>query len=144
MILIADTSGVLAASDTSHPHSDAAYDTLESAALTVFSPLVLAELDHVGRRELGPDVARQMLEDIVLAAHRGDFVIAHLDPGHLTRAQAVQSRHADLRLDLADAVTVALAEEYETDAVLTLDQRDFRAVTPLTEHPAFRLFPADR
>lgn len=34
-----------------------------------------------------------------------------------------------------------LAEEYGTDAILTLDRRDFRAVLPLTEHKAFRVLP---
>jgi predicted nucleic acid-binding protein len=53
------------------------------------------------------------------------------------------TRYADLDLDLADAVTVAVAADYRTDAVLTLDRRDFRAVRPLTPHKAFRLFPDD-
>jgi uncharacterized protein len=61
----------------------------------------------------------------------------------LRKARAVQARHADLRLDLADAVNVALAEQYETDSVLTLDRRDFRAMRPLTSHKAFRLLPDD-
>jgi predicted nucleic acid-binding protein len=41
------------------------------------------------------------------------------------------------RLDLADAVNVVLAERYETDVVLTLDRRNFRAVRPLNSHTAF-------
>lgn len=51
--------------------------------------------------------------------------------------------YPDLRLHLADAVIVALAADYETDAVLTLDRRDFRTLTPLTEHKAFRVLPDD-
>jgi predicted nucleic acid-binding protein len=143
VILIADTSGVLAAFDTAHPHSDAAYRSLRDAALTVFSPLVIAELDHVGRRVLGRATARQVIEDITRLARRGDFALAQIDPDHVTRAHRVQDCYADLALDLADAVNVALAEEYETDSILTLDQRDFRAILPLTEHKAFRLFPID-
>jgi hypothetical protein len=38
---------------------------------------------------------------------------------------------------------VALAAEYRTCSVLTLDRRDFRAIRPLTPHPAFRLLPDD-
>ena len=53
------------------------------------------------------------------------------------------NRYADLDLDLADAVSVALAADYRTDAVLTLDRRDFRALRPLTPHKAFRLLPDD-
>ena len=61
----------------------------------------------------------------------------------LATALAVMSRYADLDLDLADAVSVALAADYRTDAVLTLDRRDFRALRPLTPHKAFRLLPDD-
>jgi uncharacterized protein len=55
----------------------------------------------------------------------------------------VQDRYADLGLDLTDAVNVVLAEQYETEYVLTLDRRDFRAVRPLTGHIAFVLLPDD-
>ncbi len=45
---------------------------------------------------------------------------------------------------VADAVRIALAAQFRTDAILTLDQRDFRAVRPLTaEHKAFRVLPFD-
>ena len=40
-------------------------------------------------------------------------------------------------------MNVVLAERYETDGVLTLDRRDFRAIRPLTGHKAFRLLPDD-
>ena len=41
-------------------------------------------------------------------------------------------------------VNVALAARYQTDTVLTLDRRDFRALRPLSRHPAFRLLPDDQ
>ena len=40
-------------------------------------------------------------------------------------------------------MNVALAAEYDTDAVLTLDRRDFRALRPLGRHKSFRLLPDD-
>jgi predicted nucleic acid-binding protein len=55
----------------------------------------------------------------------------------------VQKQYASLDLDLADAVNVALAAQYRTDAVLTLDRSDFRAMRPLTTHEWFRLLPDD-
>ncbi|THA26244.1 PIN domain-containing protein [Streptomyces sp. RKND-216] len=143
MIVIADTSATLAAFDTAHPLSDQAFSVLEQAGLVVFSPLVLAELDHVGRRVLGTRHAREMIEDITGAAERGDFAIAHVETSHLVRAHRVRATYESLKLDLADAVNVALAEEYETDTILTLDRRDFRAVLPLTEHGCFRVLPDD-
>jgi predicted nucleic acid-binding protein len=59
----------------------------------------------------------------------------------LDQANAVRRLYPDLRLDLADAVSVALAADYETHEILTLDRRDFRAVTPLTGHKSFRVLP---
>ncbi len=40
-------------------------------------------------------------------------------------------------------MNVALASDYDTDAILTLDRRDFRAVRPLGRHKAFRILPAE-
>lgn len=61
----------------------------------------------------------------------------------LTAARAVERRYHDLELDLADAVNVALAADYDTDVVSTLDRRDFRAMRPLTGYNYFRLLPDD-
>jgi uncharacterized protein len=45
---------------------------------------------------------------------------------------------------LADAVGVILADRYKTDRIFTLDQRDYRAIEPLTPGmKAFRILPAD-
>jgi predicted nucleic acid-binding protein len=62
---------------------------------------------------------------------------------HLGAAQSVRVRHRALDLDLADVVNVALAADYDTDAILTLDRRDFRAVRPLGRYKAFRILPDD-
>lgn len=42
---------------------------------------------------------------------------------------------------MSGVANVALAAEFRTDAVLTLDRRDFRAVRPLTARKAFRVLP---
>lgn len=62
---------------------------------------------------------------------------------HLGAARSVRIRYRSPDLDLADAVNVALAADYDTDAILTLDRRDFRAVRPLGRHKAFRVLPDD-
>ncbi|WP_412775319.1 VapC toxin family PIN domain ribonuclease [Streptomyces violaceus] len=62
---------------------------------------------------------------------------------HLGAARSVRVRCRALGLDLADAVNVALATDDDTDAILTLDRRDFRAVRPLGRYGAFRELPDD-
>ncbi|GCB47461.1 hypothetical protein SNL152K_4766 [Streptomyces sp. NL15-2K] len=62
---------------------------------------------------------------------------------HLGAAQSVRVRCRALDLDRVDAVNVAPAADYDTDAILTLDRRDFWAVRPLGRHKAFRVVPDD-
>lgn len=143
-IVLADTSGVLAAFDMAAAESEEAFAVLQNAGLVVVSPLVLAELDHVGRREIGREQATAMMEDIAAQVRMGEFEIAVITPDVFDQANAVRKLYPALRLDLADAVAVALAAEYETNTVLTLDRRDFRALHPLTQHRAFRLLPDDQ
>ncbi|MFI6773025.1 hypothetical protein [Nocardia sp. NPDC050412] len=61
-----------------------------------------------------------------------------MTPDVLDQANAVRRLYPSLRLDLADAVIVALAADYETDGVRTLGRRDFRALT--LAHAAQNLF----
>ncbi|MEU0102863.1 hypothetical protein [Streptomyces sp. NPDC006267] len=72
------------------------------------------------------------------------YRLAELKLADLRTAQEVRQKHEGLGLDLADAVGVVLADRYRTDRIFTLDQRDFRAMSPLTPGlNAFRILPAD-
>ncbi|WP_225635212.1 PIN domain-containing protein [Streptomyces solaniscabiei] len=143
IIVVADTSGLLAALDSAHPEHEAANEAILAAGLLVLSPLLLAELDHVATRELGREAAVSAVDDIRRWMRRGRVVVPEITEDHLGAAQSVRDRYAGLDLDLADAVNVALASDYDTDAILTLDRRDFRAVRPLTRHKSFRVLPDD-
>jgi predicted nucleic acid-binding protein len=112
-----------------------------AAGLLVVSPLLLAELDHVATRELGREAAISAVDDLRRWTSRGRVVLPEITEDHLGAAQAVRVRYRALDLDLADAVNVALAADYDTDAILTLDRRDFRAVRPLGHYKAFRVLP---
>ncbi|MYY87169.1 MULTISPECIES: PIN domain-containing protein [unclassified Streptomyces] len=143
IIVIADTSGLLAALDSTHPEHEAANEAILAAGLLVMSPLLLAELDHVATRELGREAALSAIDDIRRWMGRGRVIAPEITDDHLGAAQAVRARYGALDLDLTDAVNVALAADYDTDAILTLDRRDFRAVRPLGRHKAFRVLPDD-
>jgi predicted nucleic acid-binding protein len=139
IIVIADISGLLAALDSTQPERQAANETIQSAGLLVMSPLLLAELDHVATRELGRVAALSAVDDIGHWMRRGRILVPEITEDHLGTAQSVRVRYSDL--DLADAVNVALASDYDTDTILTLDRRVFRAVRPLGRHKAFRILP---
>lgn len=143
MIVVADTSGIIAAFDRNAPESALCRQLLQEACTVILSPLVLVEVDHLARARLGA-VARSTILDVLLTeVRRMRFQVPDVGAETLTTALAVMNRYADLDLYLADAVSVALAADYRTDAVLTLDRRDFRAVRPLTGHKAFRVLPDD-
>lgn len=143
MILVADTSGIIAAFDRNAPEGTNCRKLLQDAGTVILSPLGLAEIDHLARARLGGVARAMILEALLVQVRRMRFQVPEIGTEILETAMSVIGRYADLDLDLADAVTVALAAEYRTDALLSLDRPDFRAIRPLTPHPAYRLFPDD-
>jgi uncharacterized protein len=143
VIVIADTSGIIAASDRNAPESAACQGVLREAGTVIISPLVLTEVDHLAKARFGSQARNTIIEFIVTEARQLRFQIPETGLAILDMARLVQRQYASLDLDLADGVNVALAAQYRTDAVLTLDRRDFRAIRPLTPHKHFRLLPDD-
>ncbi|TKA04517.1 PIN domain-containing protein [Actinacidiphila oryziradicis] len=144
MIIVADTSALYAAFDAAqHVHRDAA-EIIEREILAI-SPLVLTELDHLVHRDLGFPAAMQVMEALNSRMADGQYKLAELKPADLVVAHDVRRKYEGLRLDLADAVGVVLADRYKTNRIFTLDQRDYRAIIPLTPGlTAFRILPTDR
>lgn len=144
MIIVADTSALYAAFDTAQPEHRDALDIVDREVL-VLSPLVIAELDHLVHRDLGFPAALRVMEALNEGMADGQYKLAELKPVDLASAHEVRMKYEGLRLDLADAVGVVLADRYKTDRILTLDQRDYRAIVPLTPgFTAFRILPTDR
>ncbi|MGW2419024.1 type II toxin-antitoxin system VapC family toxin [Streptomyces sp. NPDC001709] len=143
LIVVADTCAVIAAYDETHPEGEACSKVLDSAAVVIFSPLVLDEVDHIARGEFGYEASCVIADEIRGHVASQRYVVPEITSEILGQAGYLRKRYAAQRLDLSDAVTMALANQYATDAILTLDRRDFRAVSPLSSHPAFRLLPDD-
>jgi predicted nucleic acid-binding protein len=140
-LVVADTSAIIAAYDRAAADHERAQELL-AVSVTVVSPLVLDEVDHLLLARFGKErrVADLVLNDLLESIDDDRMVLASLDRHDLRAAQDVIRRYAGLRLDLADATSVVLAHRYLTNEVLTLDVKDFRAVTPLTPGmAAFRL-----
>ncbi|MGX1543116.1 type II toxin-antitoxin system VapC family toxin [Streptomyces adustus] len=144
-IVMADTCALFAAVDETDPVHEQAARILNMAGLLVISPLVLAEFDHLCKREIDDWEGRLDVADMIerrVTARRA--VVPELTGRHLQEAQELRRHYAGLELDLADATVMVLAADYPTIDVLTIDERDFRVVKPPGQlEPYFRLLPAD-
>jgi predicted nucleic acid-binding protein len=137
--LIIDAGALYAQADADEPQHSAVAKLLrnERDAL-VTSQIVAAEADYLILRRLGVDVELAFVDD--LAA--GTYVMDSLAPPELAVARDIAARYRDLELGLADASLVVLAGRWQTRRILTLDERAFRAVTPL-QGGSFTVLPAD-
>jgi hypothetical protein len=139
-VIILDTSGLLAAIDSSQRLHSAAVAALRSAdGPLLLSPFVLAELDYLISTRVSPTAASALLDQVADGAYR----LEPMGPSDVARAAEIIGRYRDLELGLADASIVVLAERHGTHDLLTLDERHFRAVAGPGGRP-FRVLPADR
>lgn len=139
MALVVDAGALYAQADADDPGHLAVRAILErerEALLT--TELAVAEADYLILDRLGPDVELAFLQDLA----EGTFVVECLDRAQLGAARDVVARFRDLRLGLADASLVVIAERFATRRLLTFDERAFRAVPPL-QGGSFTILPAD-
>jgi predicted nucleic acid-binding protein len=139
-VVIADTSGLLALFNPGDKHHEAASSSVRAIGHMVVPPFVLAELDCLITARAGAGAAVRALEYLSAGVVRGRFEVPEVG-AHLGAVQTVMKTYPDI--GLTDAMNVVLAREFRTGAVLTLDERHFRKVRPLTAHDAFTLLPAD-
>jgi uncharacterized protein len=138
-LIIADTSGLVAVfGRDQRAHSRATAVVENDPGPIVLSPYVLAELDYMLLERHGTNTELEFLAEVAAGA----FELAPFDRADLTRAVILLQKYRDMRVGLADASLVVLAERYNTTRILTLDERHFRAMRPL-HADAFTLLPAD-
>lgn len=124
MILL-DSSGLLAAIDSSERDHQAASRALQAAEPPfLLSPFVLAELDYFLATRVGSEAEVALLEEVAAGAYQ----LEPFDRDDVSAALAVVQRYADIALGLADASIVVLADRHDVSDVLTLDERHFRTV----------------
>lgn len=98
----------------------------------VTTEAVITESTHLLGRVHGGALA---CLDFVLA---GGALLIPSTAGSLRRARDLMQRYADCPMDLADATLVVLAEELNTNHVLTTDERGF-SVYRIGGHGRFRI-----
>jgi predicted nucleic acid-binding protein len=139
VVIVLDTSGLLAAIDSSQRFHEAAKETLgRTVGPLILSPFVLAELDYLLARRVGREAELAMLQEVAKETYR----LAAFSIGDVAEASRIMVQHADLRVSLADASNVVLADRHDTLDVLTLDERHFRTLRGPGGRP-FRILPAD-
>jgi predicted nucleic acid-binding protein len=135
---LVDTSGLLAALDpTQSRHREASAALRAARRPLLLSPFILTELDYMIRSRIGRDAGMSMLAEV----GRGAYVLEPFSSADVAVAHSLIERYADLRISLADASLVVLAERHGTRDILTLDERHFRVLK--AGRKSFRLLPAD-
>lgn len=137
MILL-DTSGLLAAIDSSqNHHARAAAAIRESSPPLLLSPFVLAELDYLLAVRVSTRAQRALLDEVA----RGAYRLEPFSPVDVASALVVVRSYPSLEIGLADASIVVLAQRYGVLDVLTLDHRHFNSMRGPGGR-RFRLLPA--
>ena len=138
MTLIADTGGLYALYDADDKHHNAVCRVIEQERGPLIVPMaILGELDYLLREFLSIDAELAFLEGIA----NGTYILEPLTVVDVARCRALIAMYRELDLGLADAAVIATAERFRIRRVLTIDERDFRAVTP--QHGTLTLLPAD-
>ena len=137
--MIVDAGIPVAASNRSDPNRLRAQALLANAREPLIVPApVTAEIDFMLTDRGHTDAARAFITDIV----GGLYVVECLTRDEYMLVQALERRYAALTPGLADLSVVVLAFRLNTLRIATLDQRHFRAITPL-QGGAFTLLPWD-
>jgi predicted nucleic acid-binding protein len=141
MTVIADSGALYAlydSADRSHSAVREAVEGILGIEPVVVPVAILAEIDYLLGELLGVDAELDFLDGLI----DGAFVREPLAPADLPACREIIDKYRDLDLGLADAIVMVTADRLKTDRILTVDQRDFRAVVSRRGHP-YRLLPAD-
>jgi len=137
-VIVADTGAILAlldADDRHHATLRALFERDRRAWLLPWA--VLPEVDYLALTQLGRAVEQAFLDDVADGAFAIDWGVVR----DLERSRELDRRYRSLELGLVDTIIMAVAERREAEAIATLDERHFGAVT-LRGKP--RLLPRDR
>jgi uncharacterized protein len=138
-VIVLDTGGLYAALDANEVlHGRAVAALVAARPPRVLSPFVLAELDYLISRRVGPQGQMALIDEVARGAYQLDLFSSE----DVADAQRIMERYADLRIGLADASVVVLANRHRTLELLCTDERHFRVLRGTGGKP-FRLLPFD-
>lgn len=139
MTLIVDTAPIVALADAGDPRRGAVRDVLDSepGPLVVPAPAT-AEIDYLRGKLFGSAARRDFITDLASGAYH----VGALERDDYQTVLALEARYRGLELGLADCALVILAARHQTTRIVSFDERDLRAITPLYGG-AFTILPAD-
>ncbi len=125
MTLVADSGALYALYDADDAHHSKVRKVIERERGAIIVPtVILAELDYLLREFLGVDAELDFLEGIANGAYSLEAFIQT----DLERCRELIAGYRDLDLGLVDAALIATSERLGIQNILTVDERDFRAV----------------
>ncbi|MEZ5479656.1 MAG: PIN domain-containing protein [Thiolinea sp.] len=134
-MLIADTGAIYAFYDADDQYHEGVRKIFNQHSGRIIIPdLILVEIDYLLGKFLGVDAELDFLQDLV----SGVYQLHRLDNPELQGCSRLIKQYRDLELGLADASVMMAAETLDIYQILTVDERDFRAVKlgkPLTLLP---------
>jgi predicted nucleic acid-binding protein len=137
--IIADSGALYALYDRRDQHHRAVREAVEAEIGPIILPAaILSELDYLLRIRIGLAAELRLLEGI----QQGAFAVECFTSADASYCRAILHRYETLDLGLADAAVIATAERLKILRVLTVDERDFRAVRT-SSGESFVLLPAD-
>jgi len=138
-MIVLDTGGLYAALDANEAlHGRAVAALAVATPPRVVSPFVLAELDYLIGSRVGHQAQMALIDEVA----RGAYQLEMFSSEEVSHAKRIMERYADLRIGLADASVVVLANRHRTLELLCTDERHFRALRGTGGKP-FRLLPFD-
>jgi uncharacterized protein len=135
--LVVDAGPLIAMADETDPRADSVHSILNGEqGEWVVPAYVAAEADYMIAERLGRRAERVFLRDLA----SGIYEIATLTHEEHELTVELDDRYPGM--GLSDLSVVVLAARFQTNRVLTFDERDFRRVRPL-DGDAFVILPAD-
>lgn len=124
-IAVVDSGPLYAAVDIDDDDHERCGELLLRPDLRLVIPaLVVAEVTYLVGRRLGATLESRFLAGLTRLSVQAPY------PEDWSRIAALVQQYGDFPLGGTDASVIALAERINTDLVLTLDRRHFRAVRP--------------
>lgn len=137
MAALLDTGFVYALINRTELHHEAVKQVAAEIREPMLLPTpVIVEVAYLLLRDIGSLAVADFVGNVAMS----DLILVEPQVADYQRAADVLRQYSDARVDLVDALIVAIAERLDVHLILTPDHRHFRMFRP-THRVAFELLP---